>query len=90
MSEWAIDIKAVNADGTITVELEEFLRVLGNQPINRTTAQIDDKEDFVNITDKRVGKMIFNTTTGLPLWADASTDVGTWSLATGIVAHTPS
>jgi len=89
MSEWDTSIVAVE-NGLITLAFEDFLRILGNQPFAYTTAEIEDKSNEVNTVDKRVGKHIFNSTTGLPLWADGTTDVSTWSNATGAVAHTPS
>ena len=89
MSEWDSTIQAIDEKGNVTIPLEEFLYLLGNQPFAYTTAEIEDKDNEVNTTDKRVGKHIFNSTTGLPLWADGTTTTSTWSNATGAVAHTP-
>ena len=90
MSEWSVQIRAVNPDGTVTLDFEEFLRLVANQPITYTTTQISDATEEVNETDKRVGKMIYNSTTGVPLWADGTTSTSTWSDATGAVVITPS
>lgn len=55
-----------------------------------TTAQIVDKTHAVNTSpDKNQGSMIYNSTTGKPLWADGSTNTSTWSDATGTPVHTP-
>jgi hypothetical protein len=55
----------------------------------RTTAQLAAIGDEINTLDKRVGKMVFDSTKGQPVWADAATAGGTWSLSTGVVASTP-
>jgi hypothetical protein len=90
MSDWSVQIRAVNPDGTVTLDFEEFLRLVANQPITYTTTQISDATEEVNTTDKRVGKMIYNSSTGVPLWADGTTATSTWSDATGAVVITPS
>ena len=54
-----------------------------------TTAALADNSNVVNVSNKYTGKTIFNTTTGLPVWADGGTAGSTWSDATGAVAHTP-
>ena len=56
----------------------------------RTTAQLADATDEINTLDKRIGKMVWDSTLGQPVWADAATDIGTWSLSTGVVSTTPS
>jgi hypothetical protein len=55
-----------------------------------TTAELAAIADPINTLRKRVGKLVFDVTLGQPVWADAATAAGTWSLSTGIVAHTPS
>jgi hypothetical protein len=55
----------------------------------RTTAALADIANNINTEDKYVGRMVWNSDTGLPVWADAATAAGTWSNATGAVAHTP-
>jgi hypothetical protein len=57
--------------------------------ITSTTTALEDVDAAINTTGKYVGKMVFNTTTGLPLWADTAAADGTWSLATGVATHTP-
>lgn len=57
---------------------------------NWTTAQITNAAHVVNTENKRAGTMIFNTTTGLPLWATGNGATDTWVNATGATAHTPS
>ena len=57
----------------------------------RTTAQLADIDDAINTVDKRQGRQVFNSTTGLVVVADASGAAGTWSaVSDGLVDHTPS
>lgn len=58
-------------------------------PVTATTAELAAIGDAINTTDKVVGKMVWNTTLGQPVWADGATAGDTWSLSTGVVAHTP-
>lgn len=69
--------------------LELISGLLKYKPVTATTTELEDIADAINTTDKYVGKMVFNTTTGIPVWADAATDDGTWSGADGAVDHTP-
>jgi hypothetical protein len=54
-----------------------------------TTTQLEDIEDAVNTANKYAGRLVWNSTTGLPLWADGDAAGDTWSLATGVATHTP-
>lgn len=56
----------------------------------RTTAQLAAIGDAINTENKRVGRMVWNSTLGQPVWADGAAAGDTWSLSTGVVAHTPS
>ena len=56
----------------------------------RTTAQLAAVADPINTVDKRAGKMVWDSTLGQPVWADDAAAGDTWSLSTGVVAHTPS
>ena len=82
--------------GTITgvkifnTRLMEIGTVDTTEVTTLTTAQIVDRDHPINNTDKTIGKQIFNSTTGLPLWADGTSSTSTWSDATGSAAHTPS
>lgn len=58
-------------------------------PSTSTTTLLESVAAAINTTGKYVGKMVWNTTTGLPLWADTAAANGTWSLATGVATHTP-
>lgn len=55
----------------------------------RTTAQLADATDGINTAGKYAGKMVYNLTTGVPVWADGATAGATWSGADGAVDHTP-
>ena len=54
-----------------------------------TTARLAAVGDSINTVGKYVGKMVFNTDTGIPVWADSAAANGTWSGADGAVDHTP-
>lgn len=57
----------------------------------RTSTQLEDIDDDINTVDKRVGRMVYNSTTGLVVVADSAALNGTWSAVTdGLVDHTPS
>ncbi len=56
----------------------------------RTTTQLEDETDAINTQDKFVGRLVFNSTTGLLVAADAAGVNGTWSsVSDGAVDHTP-
>ena len=60
------------------------------QVVTATTAELTDITDIINTDPMKVaGWMVFNTTTGAPVWAIADTDGGVWNDATGTLAHTP-
>lgn len=65
-------------------EVQDFL-----SPV-RTTAELADAADEVNTLDKYAGKSVWDSTLGLPVWADGPDPTDTWSLATGVVSTTPS
>lgn len=54
-----------------------------------TTAQLADISSAINTIAKWAGKMVWNTTTGLPVFATGSTAGSVWNDATGATAHTP-
>ncbi len=54
-----------------------------------TTAELVDEADPVNTVDKFIGKMVWDSTKGQPVWADGAGVNATWSLSTGVVATTP-
>lgn len=54
-----------------------------------TTAQLEDVDDAINTTGKYVGKMVYNTTTGIPVFADSAAAAGVWAEADGTNEHSP-
>jgi hypothetical protein len=55
-----------------------------------TTTQIEDTTADVNTrAEKRAGWMVFNITTGQPVWAVNSGALSVWNDATGATAHSP-
>jgi len=61
----------------------------GNYASQATTAQLVAVGGTVNTSGKVTGKMVFNTSTGLPVWANGPLATDTWSSATTALAHTP-
>jgi len=55
----------------------------------RTTAQLAAVGNEINTLDKFAGRMVFDSTKGQPVWADAGLAASTWSLSTGVVASSP-
>jgi hypothetical protein len=58
--------------------------------INATTTELADAGATVNTHGKTTGRQVYNTTTGLPLWASGPATTDTWDDATGTTQHTPS
>lgn len=56
---------------------------------NRTTAQLEDISDAINTTGKYIGKEVFNTTTGRPVYALGTSAGSVWNFANGTTGHTP-
>jgi len=54
-----------------------------------TTTELADVSDAINTSNKAIGKMVFNTTTGAPVWAVGTAAASVWNDATGSTAHTP-
>jgi len=55
-----------------------------------TTAELTAIANAINTTALKVaGWMVFNTTTGAPVWSVGSADGSLWNDATGATAHTP-
>lgn len=57
--------------------------------ITATTAQLADIGHAINTADKFVGKDVFNTTTGKPVYAVGAAAGSVWNDAVGVLAHTP-
>lgn len=64
------------------------VRTLGNY--TATSTELEDITDAINTDNKYIGKPVWNTTTGRPVYAVSSTAGGVWNDATGTTAHTPS
>lgn len=72
--------------------LLEMLQSLLTTPATETatTTQLADITAEINTSDNKVaGYMVWNSTTGIPVWADGSGAGDTWSGADGLVDHTP-
>ena len=53
------------------------------------TSELTDLLDTINIAEKFVGKEVFNTTLGRPVWAVGTLDSSVWNFSDGTLAHTP-
>lgn len=58
-------------------------------PTTSTTAALAAVANAINTGGKFAGKMVFNTTTGKPVWAVGPLAADVWKDATGATAHTP-
>lgn len=56
---------------------------------NATTTELADAAATINAMGKHTGRQVYNTTTGLPLWASGPGTADTWDDATGTTQHTP-
>ena len=72
-----------------TVDTDVTALQNGAVPITATTAELAAAGNAINTTNKVVGKMVWDTTLGQPVWADGAAAGDTWSLSTGVVAHNP-
>ena len=54
-----------------------------------TTAALVAVANDINTADKYIGKMVFNATTGKPVYATGTTAASVWKDAVGVLAHTP-
>ena len=54
-----------------------------------TTVELDSAISTVNTTFKSEGRMIFDTTTSIPVWALGELATDAWVDATGAIVNTP-
>lgn len=55
-----------------------------------TTTALEDRNNAVNVTNKRTNMLLLNSTTGLVVRASSGTTTATWrNLADGVSTHTP-
>ena len=86
------DVSADNGDTVLAptpaISVGRWLKV-PNPPV-ATTTELEDVTDIINTSPlKHAGFMVWNSTTGIPVFADGSNDSDTWSDATGAATHTP-
>ena len=62
--------------GTAAADMTNYL-------YTATTAELTDEDATINTVGKFVGKCVYNTTTGIPVWADVATPAGIWADAQG-------
>lgn len=77
---------------SIRAVLTEFIKSFTSTPhaVTETTTNLEDVTHAINTGDNKVaGYMVWNSTTGLPLWADGPAAADTWSAATGTATHSP-
>lgn len=68
------------------------INVINGRPLRKaaTTAQLTSATDLVNTYGKQAGTVVFNTTTGKPVWALGAGATAHWVDATSSDVHTPS
>jgi hypothetical protein len=66
---------------------DSWISVPGNA--SSTTTNLADVTHQINTVDKFAGKMVYNTTTGLPVFAAGSAAADLWKTAAGETAHSP-
>ncbi len=77
-------------NNTLTGSGQERALTVSDVGITATTTELEQDTDPINTDPAKVqGYMVYNTTTGIPYWADGPGDADTWSNATGAVVHTP-
>lgn len=68
----------------------KLINGLGGSPPTATTTDLADITAKINTSVQKVaGTLVFNTTTGAPVWSVGSADGSIWNDATGSTAHTP-
>ena len=73
----------IDTGATLTNDIADF------QIEADTTTNLEDEDAAVNTKLKFEGKMVFNTTTNIPVWAAGSGVNDVWVDATGATDHTP-
>ena len=88
-TDWNITgITSVQA-GTVDVDFAVITGSYFNTPTSTTTALADITAAINTDAGKVAGSMVFNTTSGAPVWAAGNADGSVWVDATGTTAHTP-
>lgn len=61
----------------------------GLTPKAYTSAQLNDKTNAVNTTNKFDGTMVYNTSVDKPVWAAGANDTDVWKDASAVTVNTP-
>ena len=84
------NIRLVTTDGEKFFNSQLDADLYTNPTPEATTAQLEDKTDTINTSaDKVLGRMIYNTTTGVTVFASGALDGDTWDYYDSTTAHTP-
>jgi len=80
-----------DVEAVIAAEVTSIVQdvVAAADPVTAVTTDLVDIDHAINTTNKIAGKMVYNTTTGLPVFAVDGTAGGLWKNAAGATAHTP-
>lgn len=70
--------------GSIVVDPSRGIRLR-----SYTSTELNDITNAVNTTDKAVGKMVFNTTIGGPVFANGAAAAAVWRNAAAVIVNTP-
>ena len=77
-----------DVEAVIDAKLEDFTDSPA-APVTSTTVALEAIGNAINTTGKVAGKQVFNTTTGMPVYAVGSTAGSVWNEADGTTGHTP-
>lgn len=83
------DVKAVIEDVSTDETEVAALIAAAMVPVHATSTQLNAVAGPFNVSGKVVGKAIFNTTLGLPVWAVGAAPGDVWVKADGTTANTP-
>lgn len=89
----AAELDAASEAYALVVVDGEFKRIDVNTllqfNVSATTAQLADVAATINTVGKYTGKMVYNTTTGIPVFADGAAAADVWAEADGTNEHSP-
>lgn len=72
-----------------TDDLGVDFELLAGSTVSTTAALVDVSNAINTVVSKKQGLMVWNSTTGAPVWSTGGADNSVWNDATGSTAHTP-
>lgn len=84
----SVEVTGLSAE-SLPLDLSTSSTVKELLQLTATTAELEDETHSINTSEKWIGKQVFNTTTGKPVYAVGTLAVDAWNDAVGALAHTP-